>query len=282
MTSRGLAVCVVALVGMPQASPPAGDVIARASAYLAEYESSLGSLVAEEDYTQQLTFRTSSPGVPPRQTRRLVSDFLLVRVKTDEPWVPYRDVMSVDGKPVRDRDARLERLFLRPDAEALKSAARIADESARYNLGRFRRTVNVPVLALEFLRPSNAARCRFQSPHRERIDGEETWKMDFKEQNAGESVIRDSRNGRNVPASGTFWIRASDGAVLRSTVKIGNANISSEMDVRYCAVPSVSVLVPCRMSEKYYSRSEEITGVATYAHVRQFKVTTSESIKDRP
>jgi hypothetical protein len=33
------------------------------------------------------------------------------------------------------------------------------------------------------------------------------------------------------------------------------------------------------MSEKFNNRNEEITGVATCANVRQFKATTSESIR---
>ena len=218
--------------------------------------------------------------IAPGQTRRLVSDFMLVRLKEDEPWTPFRDVITVDGKPVRDRDARLERLFLQANAEAVRNAARISDEGARYNLGRLRRTVNVPVLALEFLRPRNAARCRFQEPRRERIDGEDAWKIEFKEQDNGTTLVRDGRNDQNVPAAGTFWIRASDGAVMRTIVRIGNAITNSEIDVRYCGAAPLPVLVPCRMAEKYYNRGEQITGVATYSNVRQFTVTTSESIKD--
>lgn len=280
MTSRtALAAWAIALWTAPQ--PAADAVVVQASAYLARYDAALSALVAEEDYTQKLLLRSSGPAViAPGQTRRLVSDFMLVRLKEDEAWTPFRDVISVDGKPVRDRDARLERLFLQANAEAVRNAARITDEGARYNLGRLRRTVNVPVLALEFLRPRNAARCRFQEPHRERIDGEDAWKVDFKEQDNGTTLVRDGRNDRNVPAAGTFWIRASDGAVMRTIVRIGNAITNSEIDVRYCSVAPLPVLVPCRMAEKYYDRGEQITGVATYSNVRQFTVTTSESIKD--
>jgi hypothetical protein len=279
-TSLALVACAIALRAA-QPSPSAEAVVAQASAYLAQYEAALGALVAEEDYTQKLSPRIAGRNiVEPGQTRHLVSDFMLVRLKSEEPWTPFRDVISVDGKPVRDRDARLERLFLQPGAEAVQSAAKISDETARYNLGRFHRTVNVPVLALEFLRPGNAARCKFQGPHRERLDDEEVWKIDFKEQNSGRTLIRDGRNDKNVPASGTFWIRVSDGAVLRTTIKMGNQMTNSDIGVRYCAAATLPVLVPCRMSEKYSTRGEQITGVATYANVRQFKVITSESIKD--
>lgn len=284
MASRSVAAaCALALWTAPQPPPAAGAIVARAEAYLAQYESALGGLVAEEEYTQRVSLRTPSPQmVLPRQTRRLKSDFMLVKFSVDEPWVPFRDVMEVDGKPVRDRDARLEKLFLSANAEARSNAAVITQEAARYNLGRAQRTINVPVLALEYLRPANAARCRFEKPHRERVGGEDAWKIEFKERDSDATVIRDSRTGGNVPASGTFWIRESDGAVLRTLLKIGSRVINGSIEVHYCAAAGVPVLVPCRMSEKFNNRNEEITGVATYANVRQFKVTVSESIRKQP
>ena len=46
-------------------------------------------------------------------------------------WVVFRDVFEVDGKAQRDRDERLMKLFLKPDADTFRQAQRIAEESAR-------------------------------------------------------------------------------------------------------------------------------------------------------
>ena len=47
-------------------------------------------------------------------------------------FASFRDVFDVDGRPVRDRDQRLQKLFLSaPAATAIDQAQRIADESAR-------------------------------------------------------------------------------------------------------------------------------------------------------
>jgi hypothetical protein len=43
---------------------------------------------------------------------------------------------------VRDRDQRLEQLFLNPSATTSTQVVRILEESARYNIGDIRRTVN--------------------------------------------------------------------------------------------------------------------------------------------
>jgi hypothetical protein len=281
MTSKalapiGLAACVLAAATHPQAQTARPAVVVKAASYVESYEARLGGLVAEENYSQHLL--RDGQRAPAGQKRRLKSDFMLVKFGTDEPFTPYRDVIEVDGAPVADRTTRLEQLFLQPGTEARTSAARITNESARYNLGRFQRNINVPTLALEYLKPANIARCRFQTPRPEQIGYDDARKVDFKEA-AGPTVIRDSRNGADVPATGTFWIRDLDGAVLRTVIKIGGRLIQSEIDVRYCEAPKIEVLVPCRMLEHIKGRGETVEGTATYANIRQFTVTTSETIK---
>ena len=76
--------------------------------------------------------------------RELLSDFLLVKLPGRRLSIPFRDVLEVDGREVGDREARLTRLFLQPAPDALTRAREIAAESARYNIGRVVRTVNLP------------------------------------------------------------------------------------------------------------------------------------------
>jgi len=272
----GLATSVLAAAPRPQAQSVRPAVVVKAANYVERYEARLGGLVAEENYSQHL--RRDGQRAPAGQKRQLKSDFMLVKFGADEPFTPYRDVLEVDGTPVADRTTRLEQLFLQPGVEARTSAARITNESARYNLGRFQRNINVPTLALEYLKPGNIERCRFQTPRAEQIGYDDARKVDFKE-SGGPTVITDSRNGANVPASGTYWIRDADGAVLRTVIKIGGRLIQTEIDVRYCEVPKIEVLVPCRMLEHVSGRGETVEGTATYANIRQFTVTTSETIK---
>src|SRR6187399_3273464 len=172
MTSKAIAVIaltwgVLAAAPPPQAHTARPAVIVKASAYVESYEARLGGLVAEENYAQHLL--RDGQRSPAGQKRRLKSDFMLVKFGADEPFTPYRDVLEVDGTPVADRTTRLEQLFLQPGAEARTSAARITNESARYNLGRFQRNINVPTLALEYLKPGNIERCRFQTPRAEQL-----------------------------------------------------------------------------------------------------------------
>ena len=74
----------------------------------------------------------------------------------------FRDVFEVNGRPVRDRDLRLQALFLDEVRLAVDQALEISQESARYNIGQVKRTVNLPTIALSFLHPLNQHRFAFE------------------------------------------------------------------------------------------------------------------------
>ena len=86
-----------------------------------------------------------------RKLRELTSDFLLVRTSPSGAQA-FRDVIDVDGKPVRNREDRLRKLFLEQPKTAVEQARAIARESERHNIG-MQRTGNSPLLPLRFLRP---------------------------------------------------------------------------------------------------------------------------------
>ena len=85
--------------------------------------------------------------------------------------MPFRDVIEVDGVQVRDREARLAKLFLNATPtsvdETMARAERIREEGARYNLGSMRSTLGNPVLGLGVLQ--RAYQQRFRSRSRSRI-----------------------------------------------------------------------------------------------------------------
>ena len=116
---------------MPAASPSADPAV---GAYVAHYEQAYSAIVSKERYTQRLFQGTT------REERRLDSEVALVPAG-DAGWVIFRDVFAVDGAAIRDRQDRLTSLFLSPEADLRAPALRIAEESARYNLGPIARTI---------------------------------------------------------------------------------------------------------------------------------------------
>ena len=129
-------------------------------AYLVDYETKLTGVVAEEQYKQWVEAGRTATGTSTGRVRQrdsavqgptkrsLVSDFLMIRWPGEAAWFGFRDVLSVDGTPVRNREERLLKLFTQNPKDVLARADLIAAESARYNIGGVERNINVPTHAL--------------------------------------------------------------------------------------------------------------------------------------
>ena len=274
----GMTCCLVAGAAA-QDSPTIEVLLLRASVYVEAYERELTGLVSEERLHQRL-YNRPTPGWTPTRQRVLRSDFLMVKPRSGGEWLPFRDVLEVDGKPVAERQRRLEQLFIEPGADAAADARRIVDESARYNLGSLRRNINIPLLALTFLRPANVPRFRFARRGVERKGEARVWRVEYSEQTRP-TIVRLAES-RDLPAKGSLWLREADGALLRSHVVLEYSSSSLRTDIRvtYCETPRIRFPVPCEMEETTRYGSETIVGSATYSNIRQFTVKTDEVIKD--
>jgi hypothetical protein len=276
-----VAAAMVALTAQPPPAP-LETLLARTGAYLADYETRLSSVVAEERYEQVVQYyATSAAGARGasqwQRRRRLLSDYLLVKVPGLTGWQPYRDVAEVDGEQVRDRQNRLMDLFTRPAALALDQAARIAEESARYNIGSVSRTINVPTLALVFLSRANRHRLDLSPASGRTIAGVETAAFAYRERSHA-TFIR-THGDNDLPASGTFWVDASSGRIIQTAITTDDGSLRSEITVTYGPDDRLGIWVPARMREVYTLAAERVEGTATYSKYRRFRVETFEGIK---
>src|SRR5206468_3442930 len=108
----------------------ADEIVARAEVYLASFVTRFSSVVAEERYLQT----SVEPLLADVVRRRLVSDFLLVQIPGDVRWRAFRDTREVDGRRVRDREARLTKLFLQRWATVSEQVEQINRDWSRYTL----------------------------------------------------------------------------------------------------------------------------------------------------
>jgi hypothetical protein len=265
--------------GILAQAPPADTLEAlldRASAYVVGYVKALASVVSEERY-EQVVWRARSTDGLQTPKRTLVSDYLLVLVPGASEWIPFRDVYSVDGVAIRDRNNRLLKLFVESRADALEQAELILAESSRYNIGNVTRDINVPTFALQFLLPGLRGRFAFRLKGRERIGGEDTTVVEFEERASPTLVV--GRDYENVPARGRFWIEPRSGRILQTQMETRPAGMTTTIVVRYQREPKLDILVPARMDETHKLGSESVEGVATYTNVRQFQVETTVDIK---
>jgi hypothetical protein len=286
MTLRATSCAWIAAVGVclaQGASPAAVDELLRAvGQYVASYERELRLVIAEEKYTQ-VERPLADPDPTISATRVLRSDLLTVSDGSGG-WVSFRDVYEVDGSPVRDRTQRLAKLFLEPHDDRLAQARRIAEEGTRFNLSRhISRTINFPLLVLQFVRPQNQVRSDFKIDGTTRVNGVQAAILSFKEH----ATPRMIRTVDEAPARGRFWIDPTSGRVLRTEFFIetrpplpkgGRASLTTLIQVEYADQPAFGIWLPVSMQERYVG-GRAVEGAATYSNFRRFNVTTEEIIK---
>jgi hypothetical protein len=253
--------------------PELEAVLARAAQYVDTYLTELGSVVAEESY-QQIVRR----GAGVTQARRTRADILLIR--GEQEWVPFRDVFEVDGKPVRDREERLKKLFLDDPTRAMSEGRRISEEAARYNLGGVFRTINTPTIALSFFQSALVTGFRCQRHGTDNVDGVSAWRIDYEE--VGRPTrIKHGTTGADLPSTGSVWVEPASGRVVRTLLRNGDQGTAVELTVRFRPNDTLGLWTPVKMEERYWvpsARGESISAEATYTGFRRFQVATEETI----
>lgn len=251
------------------------DVLQRVGRYVANYGEQAALIIAVEHYRQRYT--NAPLGEPAR--RDLVAELALVKTSDAIGWVGFRDVVAVDGKPIQDRQDRLQRLF-RTGTPDVAAARRIADESARFNIGPTRRNFNDPTTALLFLLPGNQARFAFTRKGTTTIDGIETTEIDFRERNTP-TLIR-TAEGRDVASQGTVWISPSDGIVVRTRLIVSGfagPGSSARIEATFGRDKRLGLWLPMKMTERYGRGAATTTATATYGDFKRFETSTSTEFK---
>jgi hypothetical protein len=275
------AAVALTVTAMGQAAPGRAtdsleELLQRAGAYVAAYERDVSAIVADEDYTQRFIVEPST------EVRRLRSDVLTIRDE-EEGWIGFRDVYEIDGRPVRDRTDRLAKLFFEPQPDSRAQAKRIAEESARFNLApQVSRTINMPLVALQFIRAQNQDRCTFTEAGKRISHGTDLRKVDFQER----ATPRIIRTVDGAAARGRFWIDAGSGRITETELFVDTGLdrgrrprvVGALIHVVYAEQPRLHLWLPVAMNETY-SGVGFIDGHATYSNFRRFSVATGEIIK---
>ncbi|MEP6782874.1 MAG: hypothetical protein ABI983_04335 [Acidobacteriota bacterium] len=265
--------------------PSAADLMTRVGAYAAAYGEKTSVIVAAETYTQTVTVEGVTGSIRPI---KLDAEFAIVKLQGGG-WTGFRDVIEVNDEPVHDRKDRLMSL-LTSESASISEATRIANESARFNVGPISRNFNTPTAALFFFLPENLERFTFAKKGTKDIDKIKTVEITFKETKLPTLVT--TRSGKNVPLEGSLWV-TEDGTVIRTRMHMekfadadvapdqaaprltgptnvtgngggrpsANANVagmdthpidsSADIEVTYRKPPGIDVWLPAQMAELY-------------------------------
>ena len=253
--------------------PTAAQALLVTRAYAVKWQDTLANLVADEAYTQEVRryIKAASGRDQPLTptSRRLQSEILLVQAPADRYWLSFRDVMAVDGEAVPNRQQRFQDLFASPAAAIIATSRLMAQESARYNIGRLYRTTNTPTAALVFLQSRHAANSTWWLDANARLEGRRVWVLRFEQRKPPYAI--EMSGGRLVPPAGRFWVEPSTGTIMQSELMV-RGGYTAATRTRFGAVPTIEGLVPLQMEEEYSIPGVEGgRGIATYTNHRLFR-----------
>jgi len=243
-------------------------LIAKASAYVHDFVTRFANVVAEERYEQEITV--------PRKKRLLTGDFLLVRYPQDSFWLALRDVAEVDGKPVRDREARIMKLLTEPSQDAQRRAREIADAGTRYNLLNVGNLSN-PLLAMAFLQRDYYPHFRFNLSGIEKKLGADVRTVRFVE--FQRPTILKGPSNSDLPSQGLFWIEEGTGRVVKTELQLGTRGFPIRITTLYAFDEDLGINVPVEMNDWYPDGTGEFRGKATYGKFKRFHIETSEELQ---
>jgi hypothetical protein len=252
---------------------PLDTLLIRAQQYVADYQTQFATIIGEEHYRQDFSEERridAQVGVRVIKASRSMRSELSLAWFPDVPgWFGFRDVIEVDGKPVKDRDRRMARLFLeKPTGKLLKQALQ---EAARYNLGTIRRNFNVPMVTLQFLDKDLSRRFRFEDGGRGRAGDRPAQIVRFQETARPSIILADEADALAV---GRYWLEPDSGRILKTELVIGDSNGDIRISTWYRPDDRLGIWVPAKMTERYdYIKRlyDSIQCEASYTNFRRFE-----------
>jgi len=257
------------------AAPQTADTSTRgltksAAAYVAEYQSKMLYVLADEEYTQ----RTFDQAGNVMRERMMAGDLWLTFVGTDQhqEWMAVHDVVMVDGDVVPDRkDIRSLIQLGRFESVARELLAR----NARFNIGGIERNFNEPTLPLLVLEARRLSGFSFDRKSLTRKDGKTSAVLGFEEKDPA-TLIHDTR-GRPVPVKGEFEMDADTGEIRGTRLEFKIDGVAGELSTAYKNDAKLELWVPVTFTERYTRKTptnfDRIECQATYTNYRKFGAT---------
>ena len=264
-----LAAVVAATPASPQ-QPSTRELVARASAYVANYQQQLTAVVADEEYTQEILEQNPPDPLMPRM-RRLRSEVFFLFEPVGQQWMAIRDTILVDGLPVRNRpDVRRALQTLSPS----EIGRRLSEYNARWNLGGITRNFNEPTIGLLILEPGRVARSKFDRKAVAQTADGPLVTLAFTERERPTLIA--NLSSRPVYSRGEI-VMDPTGPIRKTTFRVETDGVRVELTTEYAQNAKLDMWVPSVFRERYERRRngrELIVCEATYTNYRRFDVVT--------
>ncbi len=257
-------ICVTSIEA--QTPTPALDaVFEQLDSYLAQYESELSAVVADETLIQEVDGRFLE-----KRVRRVSAEIAFLRLPGNFEWLGFRHAKIVDSKPVGAYGPSLTELLATNTADTLAQANLLVNESSKHNLGPLR-TINMPNLPLELLNRRYRHRYFARLDGRERVRGRAVNVIALEEFGPPPRIVYSG--GYDLQSRVRAWVEVDTGVLWRAEVRIKHVNAAeiSRLRVEFTLDKGLAVMVPTEMREDFAVALGEGRGHYTYANFRRFQ-----------
>ncbi len=273
---RLVAACVFFGSAQSAAQPAVSleQLLERMGAYLRHYETQLSSIVADERFEQRVVYtrayRNGQP-VTGDTRQRMDSEIGFIRLPGGVDWLGFRDVLKINGKPLRDHKTPMAEL-LASTKDVMSQARAIADASAAHNLG-VPRSTNVPTAALEIIHPRNYDAHKFELRGDDSIRKTRVAVIGFNETRRP-PLVRSNIGGQELISRGRIWIEPQSGTIWRvEWIYAPPVGSPSSLRVDFAMNDALGIMVPVEMREAFPAiggLNARGDGVAFYDNFRRF------------
>jgi hypothetical protein len=236
------------------------ELRARVAAHARRFITQFSDVVTEEEYDQRFTIN--------KRKRHLKSDFMLVAYPGRKELVMvFRDVREVDGKPVRDKQDRITKLFLEPFNNAIRRAQDIQRDGLRHSVDNGR--LMDPLAVITYLQ------AEYQGGFRISLgDMASSLGPDIREI----SLTPIPARGR-IAQPARAWVSEATGEVVKTELRSGFGARAEITTTTFGLDPVLKIRVPLEMKDEVPRGSDDFIGTATYANFRRFEVRTEAEVQ---
>lgn len=225
-----------------QKAPALPDVLKLAADSVAQYAAQLGTVAADEEFTQ---YETSSGRM---STPKRLNSVIVLYPQADGAFVNFRDLVGIDTVPVRPKDDRLAALFKSPTEASLVTAQEMTEAAVRAYFSPNLHLLDRPLLALDLIRTANQPNSTFKVEGMKKMDGAEVAVLKFNEKGTGHLMNEASAIGR-------VWIEPGSGAIHQTELGFISkaANITST--VKFTKDAALGLFLPSELFEQVQASS---------------------------
>ena len=225
-----------------QKAPALPDLLKRAADSVAQYAQQLGTVAADEEFTQ---YETSSGRM---STPKRLNSVVVLYPQADGAIVNFRDLVGIDTVPVRPRDDRLAALFKSPTDASLTTAQEMTDAAVKAYFSPNLHLLDRPLLALDLIRAGNQDNSTFKVDGMKKMDGVQVAVLKFNEKGTGHLL-------NEAAAVGRVWIEPESGAIHQTELGFISkaANITST--VKFAKDAALGLFVPSELFEQVQASS---------------------------